>query len=105
MLLSEAVQAGNCLINVNGSTPYQAVYGRAPNLLPHLVIDPEHPLREPSEDERSWVCRIAIQAMVEGTAIDHLRRALKTQTHTNRVFDVGQMCDYWRTPSSKDSSG
>ena len=46
--MSEAVFAGNALITVNGSTPYNAVYGRVPRLLPGIEqidalrgLDPE----------------------------------------------------------------
>eukprot|EP00974_Lingulodinium_polyedra_P003213 301730-Lingulodinium_polyedra.AAC.1 len=31
--LAEATLAGQCLLTVNGSTPYMALYGRTPNML------------------------------------------------------------------------
>eukprot|EP00974_Lingulodinium_polyedra_P043448 4172258-Lingulodinium_polyedra.AAC.1 len=36
--LVEATLAGNCLLAVNGSTPYMALYGRTPNMLPSLSL-------------------------------------------------------------------
>eukprot|EP00974_Lingulodinium_polyedra_P125372 11194255-Lingulodinium_polyedra.AAC.1 len=36
--LAEATFAGNCLLTVNGSTPYMALYGRTPNMLPSLSL-------------------------------------------------------------------
>ena len=36
VLLSEAIQAANVLISINGSTPYQALIGRQPAMLPPL---------------------------------------------------------------------
>eukprot|EP00974_Lingulodinium_polyedra_P007962 758409-Lingulodinium_polyedra.AAC.1 len=36
--LAEASLAGNCLLTVNGSTPYMALYGRTPSMLPSLSL-------------------------------------------------------------------
>eukprot|EP00974_Lingulodinium_polyedra_P112546 10888988-Lingulodinium_polyedra.AAC.1 len=36
--LAEATLAGNCLLTVNGSTPYMALSGRTPNMLPSLSL-------------------------------------------------------------------
>ena len=69
-ILSEAVFCGNAMLSVNNSTPYNAVYGRVPNILPSIsqITEPTgagipeantlrhvHRLRE-----------ISVQAMVEG---------------------------------------
>ena len=35
-ILAEATFCGNALLAVNGSTPYNAVYGRVPNILPSI---------------------------------------------------------------------
>eukprot|EP00974_Lingulodinium_polyedra_P001936 182880-Lingulodinium_polyedra.AAC.1 len=34
--LAEAMLASNCMLTVNGSTPYMALYGRKPHELPSL---------------------------------------------------------------------
>ena len=83
--LAEAVFAGNALVTVN-NTPYNAVYGRVPSLLPNMnqtnangeLSDPESmPL--PGVLRNSHRLReIAIQQMIEGTARAKLGRALRT---------------------------
>ena len=44
-LLSEATQCGNMMIQVNGSTPYQVIFGCQPAILPDLEIDTDPDLR------------------------------------------------------------
>ena len=41
-MLSEAVFAGNALISINSTTPYHALYGRVPNILPDLNLSLIH---------------------------------------------------------------
>ena len=104
--LAEATYAGNALIAVNGSTPYNAVYGRVPNLLPDMVAHPEsteviegplrysHRLRE-----------VAIQKMVEGTAAARVGRALQTRTLPTvqpGEYKVGDLVDFHRPAARKD---
>ena len=104
VLLSEAIQAGNSLININGSTPYQCVFGRQPALLPPLDLDPE--LADPdTESGRMWVRRAALQAMIEGTAIQHIARTLKSKTSQQTSYSKGDLVDYFRPPANKDTSG
>ena len=74
--LSNCVFAGNALISVNGVTPYNAVYGRQPTMLPDL--DSEVPGGIHGHVQR--VREICIQKMIEGTAADRVRRALNTKT-------------------------
>ena len=114
--LSEAVFAGNALVSVNNTTPYNAVYGRVPRLLPDInqsnsddapadsdnvshpgLLRHTHRLRE-----------IAVQQMVEGTARARLGRALKTKTLAPgevEEYQVGEEVDYHRPPNNKDISG
>ena len=35
-VLAEAVFCGNAMLSVNGSTPYNGLYGRVPNILPSI---------------------------------------------------------------------
>ena len=75
---------GNAMISINGSTPYNAVYGRVPRLLPDInqleapegaarsapgLISHTHRLRE-----------VSVQAMLDGTASARLGRAMNTRT-------------------------
>ena len=47
-ILAEATFCGNALLAVNGSTPYNAVYGRVPNILPSIdQINPPDAERDP----------------------------------------------------------
>jgi hypothetical protein len=107
--LSEAVFAGNALISVNRTTPYNAVYGRVPHILPDInsfeedasgtlpgVIRHSHRLRE-----------IAVQQMVEGTARERINRAMRTRTKdpAQAEFSTGQPVDIYRPPNQKDLPG
>jgi len=83
-ILAEATHCGNAMITVGGSTPYNALYGRVPRMLPSIdqidspgevarlnpgLISHTHRLRE-----------ISIQAMVEGSARARLGRAMNSRT-------------------------
>jgi len=114
--LSEAVFAGNALVSINNTTPYNAVYGRVPNMLPDInqmnsrdgesdsddlpqpgIIRHSHRLRE-----------IAIQQMVEGTARARINRAMRTKTlpaGQKEEYQVGDLVDFYRPPGSKDITG
>ena len=114
--LAEAVFAGNALISVNNSTPYNAVYGRVPRLLPDVnqpnaddapqdgdniefpgLLRNSHRLRE-----------IAIQSMVEGSARARLGRAANTKSLPSAQaanYQLNELVDFYRPPGSKDISG
>jgi hypothetical protein len=111
-ILAEAVFCGNALLTVGGSTPYNAVYGRVPRILPSIdqvaapdeghqpevgLIQHTHRLRE-----------ISIQAMVEGSARARLGRAMNTRTTlpAQRLnLQVGEEVDFYKELASKDVSG
>ena len=70
---------GNALLSVNGSTPYNAVYGRVPQMLP----DMNTPIDDAAPGTMRHVHRtreISVQAMVEGTAQASVKIALSTKT-------------------------
>ena len=114
--LAEAVFAGNALVTVNNTTPYNAVYGRVPSLLPNMnqtngngelsgpesmplpgVLRNSHRLRE-----------IAIQQMIEGTARARLGRTLRTKTLAPgeaAKYQINKEVDYYRPPAKKDTPG
>ena len=71
-ILAEAVFAGNAMLTVNGSTPYNAVYGRVPALLPGInqIDAPDRRSLPPSIKDTHRLREISIQAMVEGSALE-----------------------------------
>ena len=107
-IVCDCVYALNALTSINGRSPYEAVLGRTPALLPSddmLLSDgvPDifsrhtHRLRE-----------IAVQAIAEGTARERIKRATHTQTKPAGLefqFELGQSVDYWREPQHKEASG
>ena len=110
-ILVEAVFCGNAMITVVGSTPYNALYGRVPRMLPSIdqidspgdvarqnpgLIAHTHRLRE-----------ISVQAIVEGSARARLGRAINTRTTLSAQrlnLQVGEEVDIFRAPNNKDAS-
>ncbi len=77
-IMSESVFCGNALVSVNNTSPYNAVYGRAPRLLPNLELG------DTDSTDAAWqmdrIREISVQQMVEGTARTRASRALRTRT-------------------------
>ena len=99
-LLAQAVFCGNSMTHIGGVTPYQAVLGRQPSILPPIVD-------EPGLDDRreSRIREIAIQSMVSATSAARVGRALKAVTQKEESFQPDDLVELYRTPSSKDVSG
>ena len=77
-ILSDCVVCGNAMLSINGSTPYHAVYGRVPALLPddRQVIDDA----EPGTARHVIRMReISVRAMVDGIAHTRVQRAMNTK--------------------------
>ena len=111
-VLSEAVFAGNAMLTVNGSTPYNAVYGRVPRVLPGIdQVDNPNSQSEPSPGMVRHTHRlreISVQAMIEGSARARLGRTNNTRTTmAAQQLDlrVGEEVDFFRAPNTKDASG
>ena len=110
IVLAEAVFAGNSLTHVGGSTPYQAVYGRQPAMLPPLEA-PDLPnseeISEQGDYQRERVRRAALEAMMQATSMARLSRATRTRTQpdSTRTFQAGELVDIYRPQSRKDASG
>ena len=83
-ILAEAVFCGNAMVTVGDSTPYNAVYGRVPRILPSIdqVAAPDEGRQpEPGTIQHTHRLReISIQAMIEGSARARLGRAMNTRT-------------------------
>ena len=107
-LVAEATFSLNALTSINGLSPYTAVLGRVPAMLPcdeTLLSD-----RNASDASRhSFRLReLAVQAIAEGTARERMKRAMNAQTKASYAdldYRVGEIVDYWREPVNKDTSG
>ena len=114
--MAEAVFAGNALVTVNNTTPYNAVYGRLPSLLPNMnqtngngeLSDPESlPLRGVLRNSHR-LREIAIQQMIEGTARARRGRSLRTLSLAPGEaanYQINEKVDYYRPPTNKDTPG
>ena len=114
--MAEAVFAGDALATVNNTTPYNAVYGRVPSLLPNMnrrngngeLSDPESmPL--PGVLRNSHGLReVAIQQMIEGTARARFGRSVRTKSLAPGEaanYQINDEVDYYRPPTNKDAPG
>ena len=111
----------NALIVINKSTPYHALLGRQPAMLPPLeggYIDHTDTARrlgvQVSEMEGAGlrnlarVREIAASQIIETTAISRLQRADRHKTvaaQERSEYTVGQLVDIWYEPSHKDATG
>jgi len=111
-ILGEACFVTNALLTVNNCTPYNAVYGRVPHILPSIdqgdVIN-ENSLDLPGLIRHTFRLReIAVQAMIEETAYVRAQRALQTRsvpTAWPGQLKPGDLVDFFRPGGSKDLSG
>ena len=110
-ILAEAVFCGSALLTVNGSTPYNAVYGGAPRILPGL-----DQIEQPNESEMGIpglighchrLREISVQAMVEGSARVRLNRATNTRSTPQALTNIvpGDTLEFFRKQDRKDFPG
>ena len=107
-ILSEAVYATNALTTVNGYSPFTAVLGRVPPIMPDAIAVSDDSAGAPSSAHTHRLREIAIQAIVEGTARERMKRALHTPTRVSGEeleLKVGEAVEYFRPPEGKESSG
>ena len=114
--MAGAVFAGNAVVTVNNTTPYNAAYGRVLSLLPNMnqtsgngeLSDPESlplpgVLRNPHRFRE-----IAIQQMIDRTARARLRRSLRTESLAPGEaanYQINEEVDYYRPPTNMDTPG
>lgn len=110
-VLAEATFVINATSTVSGASPYTAVFGRSPALLPELGP------REIINDDRNADCpvagsaqarEIAVQTIAEESARQRLRTAIKTPTRPageELECKVGDSVEYYREPTNRDLSG
>ena len=113
MILAEAQLAKNVLLNIAGTTPYQALYGRTPNMLPKIV---DGATLDSSVDDRTGLpdrhCHrlreISVGSIVETTAQKRIEIAEKSKTRmSGEALDLktGDQVEIWRSSGNKDVSG
>ena len=74
-VLAECLFSGNALLTVGGSTPYNALYGRVPHILPGInqIAPPgETKWSNQTFKDAHRLREIAVQAMIEGLSLIHI---------------------------------
>ena len=106
--LSECTYSGNALVSVNGATPYNALLGRTPHMLPDLeVVNESGQLCPVSNRQTDRIREIAVQAIMSGTANARLNRAWNTRTlpaGEHQDLKVGDEVDFNRPQGQQDIS-
>ena len=111
-IVSEATVAKNSLLTINGFTPFTAVLGRTPNILP----EHERPTVSTLADNVGGQCskhatrlrEIAVASMLEHSAKERIERAKTSQTRvaTEQLeLKANDLVDIYRTPRTKDNTG
>ena len=101
--------AMNALLSIDGTSPYNAVYGRVPHLLPdinHVSRDTSGTLLGITRHAQR-LREIAIERIVQETAKQRIGRALNTRTQTaaQETFNEWDLVDYYSPPTQKDLPG
>ena len=110
-VLSESTFVINSISSIGGVSPYVAVLGRAPALMPELgPADPINDDRNAPDPVRNamQIRQLAIQTITESTARERLRIASHTPTRPSAEeleYRVGDSVEYFREPSNRDISG
>ena len=107
-IVAEATFAVNALSSLNGMSPYAAVIGRIPAILPSDDTVMSDNVPDDCSRHVFRVREIAVQAIAEGTARERMKRALHSKTQAAGAeleFKVGQSVDWHRPPAHKDASG
>ena len=101
-LLAEATFAGNALVTYNGASPFNARFGSQPNMLPEV----QAPLTPAGGRDLRRLREVALQKIVESTAVARITRSLRTATRpAGEALDYkpGELVDFYRPPKSKDT--
>lgn len=74
-LLGECVFAGDALLSYHGHSPYEAVFGRTPSMLPDATLSVDEPTGTLSHGAREHhrMREIAVHSIVECSAQDRIR--------------------------------
>ena len=113
-ILSEATFIKNAMVNINGMTPYVALFGR----FPHVFIDLEYSGQSSLQDSSGTaggagrhavrLREIAVATIAETLAKNRLQRA---EHHNSRPsaqvkdIHIGELVEIFRQPPNKDATG
>ena len=106
-LLAEAVFAGNSLVSYGGATPYNARFGRQPQMLPDLEAPPDTTAPGTARSTHR-IREVALQKIIESSALARINRALRSHsTVPGEVhnYQPGDLIEFYRPPNNKDASG
>ena len=109
-ILAQATFVINALSTVSGVSPYVAVFGRSPALLPEVgprLVNDDRNVECPIAGA-ARVRTLAVQTITEESARQRLRTALKTPTRPageEMELQPGDSVEYYREPTSRDLSG
>ena len=86
------------------ATPYNAVYGRQPSMLPPIASEAGDSADGRKEQR---IRQAALSSMTQVNAMSLTNRALNSKTYVDgaKLYKPGDLVDYHRPPSDKDSSG
>ena len=112
-VLATVTFMGNSLTVVNTSTPYQAVLGRQPAMLPPLDgghLGQVESMARPETNARfeARVREVAAVNIIESLAVARLDRASRSKTRGAielSQHSVGDLVDIWFEPANKDQKG
>ena len=109
VVLAQCIFAKNAILTSASASPYQALLGRTPGILPDVdrPTDPESAGFEDSQ-QISRAREIAVKSIVESTAAARMKRAAKAHTRMPGEalqLQTGDLIEFYRDSGSKDVSG
>ena len=113
-VLATVILAKNCLMVINGATPYQALYGQQPIFLPPLEggflgeIGTVPGRRDTLARHHARVSEVSAGSILESIATARINRTDNTKTRPpggSMNWEPGQSVDVWFEPRHKEETG
>eukprot|EP00971_Amphidinium_carterae_P331793 6465576-Amphidinium_carterae.1 len=114
LLLAECVLAKNTMLSIAGESPYHALYGRTPKLLPEVLDRQGLSVLEDKPDDpllvrnHHRIRELALENIVRENARRRLEAAAKsraTPAAEELQLEIGDMVEFYSKPTHKDASG
>ena len=115
MLMDEAVFAKDALFQMGNVSPYQALFGQTPSVLPDMTQSDA--VLDDSVDDcqdmdgysrcRHRLRELAIQTCIEHSAKERAQRALRSKTRPatqSEAYDYGEKVEIWRSSGQKETA-